>query len=329
MADMRQFSEESLRRIQRDHTRLKTLADNIAVQQQQQQREGEIIRTVTGYTSTNAMFPTYPTASGHNTYVVKLRDYSFPATVGVQTRTSRGNATRSIIARTWDGSSIVENTPVVCDLIYAIGQGPQWWIRTIARPDFLFIRNDTGSAISAGDVLMISGIVSAPPVNGSIVFTGVARSGSEADPVFAIAIDDAASSAVARCVTAGAVVATVNVVDADNTHARIESGATQFKGDFGGWARILYKPTGTGVKTCIVSVAHNEQTVRKARATTTVTDNGTGSADVFINGTARGNVTVSYNWMTGAGNIANGSDLLIQYFHDEDKWVVIGAECPP
>jgi hypothetical protein len=132
MSDMRQFSEESLRRIQRDHTRLKTLADTLAVQQQQQQREGEIIRTVTGFTSTNSMFPTYPTASGHNTYVVKLRDYSFTPTTGVQTRSAQGNATRSIIARTWDGSSVTENTPVVCDLIYAIGKGPQWWIRPAA-----------------------------------------------------------------------------------------------------------------------------------------------------------------------------------------------------
>jgi hypothetical protein len=50
---------------------------------------------------------------------------------------------------------------------------------------------------------------------------------------------------------------------------------------------------------------------------------------VFIQGSARGNITVEYNWMTGAGDIANGSDLLIEYFHDEDKWVVVGAECAP
>jgi hypothetical protein len=89
------------------------------------------------------MFPTYPTAAGHNTYVVKLRDYSFTASTGVQTRTAQGNATRSIIARTWDGSSVAENTPVVCDLIYAIGKGPQWWIRPAAgtpspQPVYLF-----------------------------------------------------------------------------------------------------------------------------------------------------------------------------------------------
>ena len=129
MSDMRQFSEESLRRIQRDHTRLKTLADTLAVQQQQQQREGEIIRTATGFTTTNSTYPTYPTATGHNTYVVKLRDYSFTPATGVQSRNAQGDATRTIIARTWDGSSVTQNTPVVCDLIYAIGKGPQWWIR--------------------------------------------------------------------------------------------------------------------------------------------------------------------------------------------------------
>jgi hypothetical protein len=33
--------------------------------------------------------------------------------------------------------------------------------------------------------------------------------------------------------------------------------------------------------------------------------------------------------MTGSGNIVSGSDLLIEYYHDENKWVVVGAECPP
>ena len=153
MSDMRQFSEESLRRIQRDHTRLKTLADTLAVQQQQQQREGEIIRTVTGFTSTNSMFPTYPTAAGHNTYVVKLRDYSFTPTTGVQARAAQGNATRSIIARTWDGSSVAENTPVVCDLIYAIGKGPQWWIRPAAgtpSPNPVYIFSSSWRVTAAG-----------------------------------------------------------------------------------------------------------------------------------------------------------------------------------
>ena len=288
---------------------------------------GEVIRTVTGFTSTNTSYPTYPTASGHNTYVVKLRDYYFTEATGVQTRTAAGSFTQSILARTWDGSSVAENTPVMCDLVHCIGRGHRWWIRPIARPDSLFVRNDTGGDAIAGAVLMVNGVVASPPVNGCTVFTGITRSSSIIDPPFVVLLDDALDGAIARCVAIGSVVASVNIIDADNTHARIETGSTQLKGDFGGYARILHKPSGTGVKTCVVSLGHTEQIVRKARATTTITDGSTGSADVYIGGSARGNVTVYYNWMDGSGDIANSSDLLIQYFHDEDKWIVVGAEC--
>jgi hypothetical protein len=161
----------------------------------------------------------------------------------------------------------------------------------------------------------------------NLVFDGVARTG--VDPFCAVLINPLDQLEIGPAVIAGAVLAPVNIADADNTHARVESGSTQLKGDFGGWCRILYKPSGTGVLTCVVAVGHTEQAVRKARATTTITDGGTGSADIYIGGSQRGNVTVHFNWFTGSGNIVNGSDLMVQYYHDEDKWVVVGAECPP
>jgi hypothetical protein len=157
------------------------------------------------------------------------------------------------------------------------------------------------------------------------VFDGVARTG--VDPFCAVLINPLDQLEIGPAVIAGAVMAPVDIVDADNTHARVEVGSTTLKGDFGGWCRILYKPTGTGVKTCVVAVGTATQQRRKARATTTINDNGTGSADVYIDGSSRGNVTVHYNWMIGAGNIANGSDVIIEYYHDEDKWVVVQAEC--
>ena len=132
MADIRQFTPESLRKIQEDHTRLKALASNVQrAAQAVPYADGEVIRTVTGFTSTNTSYPTYPTASGHNTYVVKLRDYYFTEATGVQTRTAAGSFTQSILARTWDGSSVAEDTPVMCDLVHCIGRGHRWWIRPI------------------------------------------------------------------------------------------------------------------------------------------------------------------------------------------------------
>ena len=189
------------------------------------------------------------------------------------------------------------------------------------------VRNSTSGSLGAGAVVELSGTPMGELSRRNLVFDGVARTG--VDPFCAVLINPLDQLEIGPAVIAGAVMAPVNIIDADNTHARVLPGSTQLRGDFGGWARIIYKPSGTGVKTCVVQVGETRTVRRKARATTTVTDGGTGSADVFIQGSARGNVTVEYNWMTGAGDIANGSDLLIEYFHDEDKWVVVGAECAP
>ena len=142
MSDFRQFSEESIRKIQRDHSRLKAMSESIAAHQQVERRESDVVRTVTGYTSTNAANPTYPTTG--DTYVVKLKDYYFQEQAGTRARTATGEFSKSIIARTWDGSKLVENTPVICDLIHCIGRGYRWWIRpipaaaTVVQPVFLF-----------------------------------------------------------------------------------------------------------------------------------------------------------------------------------------------
>jgi hypothetical protein len=189
----------------------------------------------------------------------------------------------------------------------------------------VMVRNSTSGTLSEGSVVELSGTPLAALDRRNLVFEGVERTG--VDPFCAVLINPLAQLEVGPAVIAGAVIASVNIIDSDNTHARVEVGSTVLKGDFGGWCRILYKPGGTGVKTCVVAVGMATQQRRKARATTTITDNGTGSADVYINGTSKGNVTVSYNWMVGAGNIANGSDLIIEYYHDEDKWVVVQAEC--
>jgi hypothetical protein len=129
MSDFRQFSEESIRKIQRDHSRLKAMSESIAAQQQVERRESDVVRTVTGYTSTNSANPTYPTTG--DTYVVKLKDYYFQEQAGTRARTATGDFSKSIIARTWDGSKLVENTPVICDLVFCVGKGYRWWIRPI------------------------------------------------------------------------------------------------------------------------------------------------------------------------------------------------------
>ena len=129
--DIRQFSPNALREIQRDHTRLKSLVTNLTRRQRvYDSMDSEPIRTITGITSTSTSHPTYPTSG--NTYVVKLNDYYFTEATGTNSRTSAGTSSQYVIARTWDGSSVAENSPVICDLIECRGQGFRWWIRPAA-----------------------------------------------------------------------------------------------------------------------------------------------------------------------------------------------------
>ena len=207
-----------------------------------------------------------------------------------------------------------------------LGRGPYSSTPQIVS-SIVKVRNSTSGSLGAGAVVELNATPMGELSRRNLVFDGVARAG--VDPFCAVLINPLDQLEIGPAVIAGAVLAPVNIIDADNTHARVEVGSTQLKGDFGGWCRILYKPSGTGVKTCVVAVGHTEQIVRKARATTTITDGGTGSADIYISGSQRGNVTVHFNWFTGSGDIVNGSDLMVQYYHDEDRWIVVGAECPP
>ena len=187
------------------------------------------------------------------------------------------------------------------------------------------VRNDTGGDLDAGAVVEIDDTILTTPSNQFPWFSAIARAGN--DPVCAVLLDPIPEDGVGPAVLAGIVFADVDIVDEDNTHARVVPGSTQLKGDFGGWCRIVYKPSGTGVKSCAVLLGHTEQTVRKAKASGTITAGSTGTANVFINGSARGSVTVYLDWMDSAGNIGSNTEMVIQYFHDQDRWQVVGAEC--
>ena len=187
------------------------------------------------------------------------------------------------------------------------------------------VQNDTGGDLDAGAVVEIDDTILTTPSNQFPWFSAIARAGN--DPVCAVLLDPIPEDGVGPAVLAGIVFADVDIVDEDNTHARVVPGSTQLKGDFGGWCRIVYKPSGTGVKSCAVLVGGLDNVIRKARSTSTITDGGSGTANIYLNGSARGSVTIYFNWFTGTGNIASGTDLWVKYFHDEDKWVVTGAEC--
>lgn len=192
------------------------------------------------------------------------------------------------------------------------------------NPCVVRVRNDSGGDLTAGSVVEI-GAATVTIQRQYLWFSAAARSGN--DPFCGVLLESIPDGKYGDCQISGVCMADIDVVDTDNTHARVVPGSTQLKGDFGGWARIVYKPSGTGVKSCVVLLGGMDVVIRKAVATSTITASGSGTANIYIAGASRGSVTVYYDWMTGGGNIANASALYARYFHDQDRWVVVGAEC--
>lgn len=191
-------------------------------------------------------------------------------------------------------------------------------------PCVIKVRNEFNGDLNAGSVVEIGASLLTTFTQRQIWLSAAKRAG---DGVCGVLLQPIKYQKMGPCQISGVCLAPVNIIDADNTHARVEVGSSVFKGDFGGYARILYKPSGTGVKDCVVLLGHHQSIIRKAVSTSTITANGSGTANVEIAGSVVGSVTIYYDHMTGGGNIASSSDLFIQYFHDQDKWIVIGAEC--
>lgn len=193
------------------------------------------------------------------------------------------------------------------------------------NPCVVMAQNSTGGNLAEGAVVELTTSLLTTLDKSHLWLTGIVRAG--ADPVCGVSLSPIYQDAIGPVQVSGVCLANVDIIDADNTHARVVPSSTQFTGDFGGYARILHKPSGTGVKLCVVLLGHYQSIIRKARSTSTITASGSGTANVYINAASVGSVTVYYDWMTGGGNIATSKDLLIQYFHDQDKWIVIGAAC--
>lgn len=198
----------------------------------------------------------------------------------------------------------------------------------------IWVRNKTGSHLDQFSIVAID----VPAVDETAAYGEFQREvlpevivpTATSEGRFAVTVDPIPIDQCGKAIVSGVVQCKVNIDYAVEQFAEcIVGDVSALQAGVVGSAQILWQAADTGDATwCIVRIGRKDDLpFRKARSTSTITANGSGTADLYYDGSVYKSVTVYYNWMTGGGNIGTTTDLFVQWFPDEKKWIVVGAEC--
>lgn len=122
----------------------------------------------------------------------------------------------------------------------------------------------------------------------------------------------------------------IDVKDTSHLYARMVAGETGYlQSSLAGNCRIIEKQTGTGLKWAKVLL---NQVNRKVKAVVTesggITSGGSGEVTFYSGTSADSETQTAYlNWAEGGESISQNKECFVEWFEDEEKWVITGAEC--
>jgi len=234
------------------------------------------------------------------------------------------------------------NNIIGCANDYALrqlGQPGSQFSQPIAT-EVVKIKNSSGAQVRRGEVLEISGFLLTDVVRESLWFDGDTPDGTRA---FVVALQDIPGGSIDRAQVSCVCVALVNVTDAGHGYAVVEDGEPVAQSAESGPIRILYKPTGTGEKTCAVLIGVSAAAVQKkafcrftldaALANTDATEDativsqkgyGTSHASTAITVNNPADETNGDYTYSGASGASGGAF----YDEGEDEWWIFDLDCP-
>lgn len=271
-------------------------------------------------TCTTSDWPTYPTSG--NVVMVEFGDYEpSPLSPGsTATKTFTAYDPRVAQPATLENGTI----PTEGTVVRITWRNGRWWILLDAAAT-IQIRNDSGGARSKGETLEVTGVVSTPITNADEVLTGDLR---DIESPRGILLEDVADGAVCGFALHGMVYALIDIIDADHTHCYAKTGDANPQSNFGGPWRIVAKPTGTGNAQAALLLLGDACYERKVKTAATLSAGSSASCDFYVDGSVKGQETVYFNWMeNGITSIASGKEGIARWFDDEEKWVMVAAEC--
>jgi len=204
--------------------------------------------------------------------------------------------------------------------------------RGLVRGTYLPIKNSSGSTVDRFNVLGISGVVVSPTDNLADFKNNVALTGTTTSSTylgkFAVMQETVANGKIGLGLVSGVTVAQIDVGHADHDRVDVDtSGDTKLDSQFYGAGRILYKESSTGTKWAVIDVGAFVSPPLKATASGNISVDSSGTVQIQRNGSGSESVTAYLNWMEGTTAVSSGDELIIQFFPDENKYVITGAEC--
>jgi len=137
-----------------------------------------------------------------------------------------------------------------------------------------------------------------------------------------------------RLAMAGVVTADLNVPTNGDWIDRAEIDpldTTRLVSHPGGSAQILEKSGTSGDVKAVVRLGLPQNVTYRGKATAEITNDSSGPVEIWTGAAGTGfSVTAHLGWMnSGATSIVSGDEVLITWFPIEDKWHIVGSQCPP
>jgi hypothetical protein len=199
-----------------------------------------------------------------------------------------------------------------------------------------YVENLSGSDLDKGDVLGISGVTYAFADNEeefaeSITFTGVTPVVATHAGKFVVLLEACLDTHFARCITTGVVQVQVDMIDADDNWCDVKASNAELSSYGAGSAQILHKPSGTGVKWCVVQLGKSYGPAMRYRGQQVGALLVSDANNVVDNLIALDGVPVETS--VTADNVLNWSSddnapTYIEYNAASEVWEMYNVECP-
>lgn len=192
------------------------------------------------------------------------------------------------------------------------------------------VKNGTGSTVNRYSAMGIGAPLFEHSDNAQTFLNQLAFNGETASSSylgkFAVAQETIPNGKIGSCLIDGLTVAEITV--GDTTHDRVDvdtAGGSKLVSQYYGAGEILYKEPGTGTKWALIRVGSFVAPQRRAVAAANITAGSSGNVTIQPAGQT---LTAYLDWMEGSQNVTSGQELLVVFMRNDNKWIIIGAECP-